>query len=331
MDSKQLTMYFTENSSLTHDHILSQWERALKKRARDVLSNANILEGLDLYQPIYEDKHAWMMEHVKPTSLKPTSGSKWLQPRNAHGKRASSYFAVVCGELVSQHHDPEQRPGGATLDEILRVFPPEVCQHAGFADEDIKKLGKKIREAGWSLEECIKANYTVKMCLEAGYTKNDFEEIGFNRLHFVSGGKEEDLESIGVFRNGTACRELKEAGFSLEQCGEAGYTVKMCVEAGYTSKTGLRFLHHFSWTQEDLAYLGVFGNGIGCKMMKEAGFSLEQCGKAGFTAKMCLDAAGFTKYDFKKLDLANTAFTKEDLKSNGVGPPDSDDEGGAWR
>ena len=72
------------------------------------------------------------------------------------------------------------------------------------------------------------------MCLEAGYAKNDFEKIGFNRLHLVSGFKEEDLASIGVFRNGTTCRELKEAGFSLKQCGEAGYTVKMCLEARYT-------------------------------------------------------------------------------------------------
>ena len=322
MDSKQLAKYFEENSSLTHDRILSEWERALKKRARDVLSHANILEGLDLYQPIHKDKDAWMMEHVKPTSLKPTlleptSGSEWLQPRTTHGKSASSLFAAVCGELVSQlsgpeqvpesffadvcaklvsqQNDPEQHPDtqGATLDEILRVFPPEACQLGGFADEDIKKLGKKIREAGWSLEECGKANYTVKMCLEAGYTKNDFKEIGFNRLHVVSGFNEKNLASIGVFRNGTTCRELKEAGFSLEQCGEAGYTVKMCLQAGYV-RTGLEFLRHFSrLTQEDLASIGVALDATGCRNLREAGLSLEKCGKAGYTVKMCLEA-GYT-------------------------------------
>ena len=352
MDSKQLAMYFGENSSLTHKRILSQWERALEERARDVLSNANILEGLDLYQPIYEDQHAWMMEHAQPTSrLKPTLGSNWLRPRRTHhgiisgssffathGISGSSLFAVVCGELVSQRRDPEQLSCCAkccanlfsqhhepeeddldALDEILKVFPPEACHLGGFKDGSIQKLGKKIREAGWSLEECIKANYTVKMCLEAGYTKNAFKEIGFNRLHVVSGFNEEDLASIGVFRNGTTCRDLKEAGFSLEQCGEAGYTVKMCLEAGYTtdpSETGLEFLHHFSWPQEDLACIGVAKDATGCQMLKEAGFSLEQCGKAGYKAKMCLEA-GYSQDDFRKLSRKqkHQAFTEEDLNT----------------
>ena len=359
MDSKQLAMHFGDNSSLTHNRILSQWERALEERARDVLSNANILEELDLYQPIYEDKHAWMMEQVEPTSLKPPSGSKWLdlralrdrdykspssffadvcgavvsqQKRHDPEQRPDSCFADVCGELVSQHHDPEQRPDGVSLGEILRVFPPETCRLGGFADGDIKKLGKKIREAGWGLEECGKASYTVKMCLEAGYTENDFKESGFNRLRLVSGFKAEDLASIGVFGNGTGCRELKEAGFSLEQCGQAGYTVKTCHKAGYTIdhykasqtkedyKRWLGFLHHFSFTQEDLAYIGVPKN-EGCKMLKDAEFRLEQCGKAGYTVKMCLEA-GYTKDDFKgwlkNVDWKQDVFAKEDLESNGI-------------
>ena len=150
---------------------------------------------------------------------------------------------------------------------------------------------RKLKEDGFSLEQCGKAGYTVKMCLEAGYKTDDFEKIGFK-----------DLASIAAFMNVTGCRELKEAGFSLEQCGKAGYTVKMCLEAGYTmdnSKTGLEFLPHFSsLTQEDLVYIGVALDETGCRKLKEAGLSLEQCGKAGYTVKMCLEA-GYTKNHFE--------------------------------
>ena len=172
-----------------------------------------------------------------------------------------------------------------------------------------KNLERRSGKLDGVLKECIKANYTVKTCLEAGYKTDDFEKIGFNRLHVVSGFNEEDLASIGVFRNGTTCRELKEAGWSLEQCGEAGYTVKMCLEAGYTKndfKTGLKCLR---LTQEDLVYIGVALDETGCRKLKEEGFSLEQCGKAGYTVKMCLKA-GYTKNDFDQIgfkDLASIA------------------------
>ena len=302
MDSKQFARYFGEAASLKESVVVDEWKRALEKRVMDVLSDANILTaGTDLYQPIFDVRDEWMnwmKERGEPRSLNLTSEfDKWKKDHDEQPSklpewfvvtRASSFFALVCGEIVSQRREPKdpdpeypdlEQPEGETLQEIMKNFSPEACQLGGFAAEDIVS---KLREAGLSLKECLKAGYAVDICDAAGYTRENFVEI-VSKLREAKvslkeclkvGYKVEICVAAGYTRQNFVeiVQIRRKAKVTLEECLKAGFTVEMCVAAGYTRKNFVDIV----------------------QIRREAGVSLEDCRKAGFTVEMCVEA-GYTR------------------------------------
>jgi len=261
---------------------------------------------------------------------------------------AAIQAGATLGDLITAGCKASQLlAAGITMEQVCRSrLKAEVLKAAGFTATQLKACysASDLRAAGFSACQLKGAGFTAAQLKDAGFGDDELRGAGFSQSEIrAAGGLPEGITADDVRRAGCGVeglRRLKAAGVSARAIREisnctaaqmlaAGFTPKELRDAGYSLQdllaAGLspQALKDAGFSAADLRRAG-----LSAEALKAAGFNADQLKKAGFSAT-ALKNAGFGAKDlfgagYNAAALKDAGFSDKDLENAGVPEKDID-------